>query len=201
MSETAPSSQPYYPSLLPQLALEEKVSLLAGTSFTTTAEVSRLGIPRLKVSDSINGVKGSSSHLDDKGTTCFPSTTCLASTWNKDLLLEFGKELALQAKAKSVQVVLGPNVNLHRDPRGGRNFEAFSEDPLLTGQLAAAIVNGLQSVGVGACAKHFLGNESETLRKKYNVTASGNSRTMRELYLATFQHVLRNSNPVSIMTA
>ena len=114
---------------------------------------------------------------------------------------ELGEEVAFQAKQKSVQIVLGPNINLHRDPRAGRNFEAFSEDPLLTGHLAAAIVNGIQSQGVGACVKHFIANESETVRRRYNVDESGHSRTMREIYLRTFQHLLRHANPVGIMTA
>lgn len=114
---------------------------------------------------------------------------------------EFGEEVAFQAKAKSVQVVLGPNINLHRDPRAGRNFEAFSEDPLLTGHLAAAIINGIQSQGVGACVKHFVANESETVRRRYNVDESGNNRTMREVYLRAFQYLLRQANPVAIMTA
>jgi beta-glucosidase len=107
----------------------------------------------------------------------------------------------MQAKSKSVQVVLGPNINLHRDPRSGRNFEAFSEDPLVTAQLAAAIVNGIQSQGVGACVKHFVANESETVRRRYNVDESGDSRTMREIYLRAFQLLLRKAKPVSIMTA
>ncbi|KAJ5753427.1 glycosyl hydrolase [Penicillium nucicola] len=191
----------HYRNKLPLLSLEEKVDLLSGISFTSTAGVARLDIPALKVSDSINGVRGSKSHLEDTGTACFPSSTCLASTWNTALLREFGEEVALQAKSKSVQVVLGPNINLHRDPRGGRNFEAFSEDPLVTGQLAAAIVNGIQSQGVGACIKHFVANESETVRRRYNVDESGDSRTMREIYMRAFQHLLRRSNPVSIMTA
>ncbi|KAJ5280891.1 hypothetical protein N7478_006263 [Penicillium angulare] len=204
--ETLPSangtiSKSRFRDQLPFLTLEEKVSILSGVSFTSTAGVKRLGIPALKVSDSINGVRGSLSHLEDTGTACFPSSTCLASTWNTELMREFGEEVALQAKAKSVQVVLGPNINLHRDPRGGRNFEAFSEDPLVTGQLAAAIVNGIQSQGVGACVKHFVANESETVRRKYNVDESGDNRTMREIYLRAFQHLLRRANPISIMTA
>ncbi|CAG8196400.1 unnamed protein product [Penicillium olsonii] len=190
-----------YRDQLHLLSLEEKISLLSGVSFTSTAGVERLGIPSLKVSDSINGVRGSQSHLEDTGTACFPSSTCLASTWNTTLMREFGQEVAIQAKAKSVQVVLGPNINLHRDPRAGRNFEAFSEDPLLTGQLAAAIVSGIQSQGVGACVKHFVANESETVRRRYNVDESGDNRTMREIYLRTFQHLLRQANPVAIMTA
>lgn len=155
----------------------------------------------VQISDSINGVRGSLSHLEDTGTACFPSSTCLVSTWNTSLMEEFGEEVAIQAKSKSVQVVLGPNINMHRDPRAGRNFEAFSEDPLVTGKLAAAIVNGIQSQGVGACVKHFVANESETVRRRYNVDESGDSRTMRELYLRTFQHLLIRANPVAIMAA
>lgn len=190
-----------YRDLLHELSIEEKVSLLSGSSFTETTGAPRLRIPHLKVSDSINGVRGSQSHLEDRGTACFPSTTCLASTWNTELMYQFGHEVGIQAKLKAVQVVIGPNINLHRDPRGGRNFETFSEDPVLTGKMAASIVNGMQSTGVGACAKHFVGNESETKRRKYDVSTSANSRTMRELYMRAFQLMLRDSNPVSIMMA
>ncbi|KAJ5900726.1 uncharacterized protein N7473_004796 [Penicillium subrubescens] len=200
-SANGSSPESHYRDRLSYLSLEEKVSLLSGVSFTSTAGIARLGIPSLKVSDSINGVRGSQSHLEDTGTACFPSSTCLASTWNTSLMREFGKEVAIQAKSKSVQVVLGPNINIHRDPRAGRNFEAFSEDPLVTGELAAAIVDGIQSQGVGACVKHFVANESETGRRRYNVDEPGDSRTMRELYLRTFQHLLRRANPVAIMTA
>jgi len=191
----------HFQELLAELTIEEKVSLLSGTSFTTTAGVDRLEIPALKVSDSINGVRGSNSHLEDQGTACFPSSTCLAATWNEKLMRELGVEVGIQAKLKSVQVVVGPNINIHRDPRGGRNFETFSEDPLLTGKLAAAIVTGIQSQGVGACVKHFAGNESETKRRTYNVAESAGGRTMREIYMKAFQYLLQGSNPASIMMA
>jgi beta-glucosidase len=102
---------------------------------------------------------------------------------------------------KNSQVVLGPTINIHRDPRAGRNFECFSEDPLLSGQLAGAIVNGIQKHGVGACPKHLVCNDSEYLRHFYNVEESVDSRTLREIYLAAWQHMLRVSEPVGIMTA
>ncbi|KAM0552372.1 hypothetical protein ACHAPJ_007932 [Fusarium lateritium] len=102
---------------------------------------------------------------------------------------------------KGAQVVLGPTINIHRDPRAGRNFECFSEDPLLSGQLAAALVNGIRSLGVGACPKHFVCNDSETLRRYYNVQESVDSRALREIYLAAWQHLLRLSDPEGIMTA
>ena len=195
------STEASYTALLPSLTLEEKVSLLSGASLTSTTGVERLGIPSLNVSDSINGVRGAKSHLEDTGTACFPSSTALASTWNTDLMHQFGQEVGVQACLKDVQVVIGPNINMHRDPRGGRNFETFSEDPLLTGKLASAIVTGVQESGVGACVKHFVANESETSRKSYNVAESADGRTMREIYMRAFECMLRDSNPASIMMA
>lgn len=112
---------------------------------------------------------------------------------------ELGRALAYQAKLKSAQVILGPTINIHRDPRGGRNFECFSEDPLLSGQLAAGVVRGIQSQGVAACPKHFACNESEFKRREYNVAQSHNSRAVREIYLAAFQEMLRRSEPHGLM--
>ncbi|KFY06619.1 hypothetical protein V492_07910 [Pseudogymnoascus sp. VKM F-4246] len=186
--------------LIKQLTIEEKVQLLSGVNFASTPGVSRLGIPELKLVDTVNGVKGSDLH-NGTSTLCFPSTACLGATWNRELLSRMGKKLAAQAKSKSAQVILGPSMNMHRDPRGGRNFEFFSEDPLLTGELGAALVNGIQLEGVGACPKHFVGNECETKRRVQDVTESLDGRTMREIYLAPFQIMLRNSDPAAIMTA
>ena len=98
-------------------------------------------------------------------------------------------------------MVLGPTINIHRDPRAGRNFECWSEDPVLTGELAAALVNGIQDAGVGACAKHFVCNDSETARQTYDVKESVDSRTLREIYLAAWQVMLRKSDPLAVMTA
>ncbi|KAK5659577.1 hypothetical protein OQA88_779 [Cercophora sp. LCS_1] len=192
--------EPTFESLISQLTLEEKVSLLSGSQFNATPGVPHLGIPRIKVADSINGIRPFDPSGDQK-TACFPSTTCLASTWDTELLGRLGEELARQAKLKSAQLVLGPTINIHRDPRGGRNFECFSEDPLLSGQLAGSIVNGIQKHGVGACPKHFVCNDSETLRHFYNVAESLHGRTLREIYLAAWQHLLRVSDPVAIMLA
>ena len=102
---------------------------------------------------------------------------------------------------KGAQVVLGPTINIHRDPRAGRNFECFSEDPLLSGQLAAALVNGVRSQGVGSCPKHFVCNDSETLRRYYDVTEKIVGRAVREIYLAAWQHLLRESDPEGVMMA
>ncbi|OAL52638.1 putative glycosyl hydrolase [Pyrenochaeta sp. DS3sAY3a] len=190
-----------YCALLNHLTINEKVALISGKDFTKLVGVPRLSIPELQVSDSISGVRGELSHLEDDGTACFPSSTCIASTWDKDLMIKFGARVGEEAKRKKVHIVLGPNVNLHRDPRGGRNFETFSEDPLLTGYLAADIITGLQSTGVSSCAKHFIGNESETLRHEYDVVEGIYTRTIRELYMKPFEHIVRHARPASIMTA
>ncbi|TEA20929.1 Beta-glucosidase [Colletotrichum sidae] len=189
-----------FTSLLSELTLEEKVTLLSGRDFSTAAGVPRLNIPPIRVADSIAGIRPSGMTAD-LTTACFPNTACLASTWDAELLGRLGEELANQARLKSAQVVLGPTINMHRDPRAGRNFECLSEDPLLSGQLAGAIVNGVQKHGFGACPKHFVCNDSETQRHFYDVQRSPDSRPLREIYLAAWQHLLRTSNPTGIMTA
>ncbi|KAK6700761.1 hypothetical protein SNK04_010698 [Fusarium graminearum] len=112
-----------------------------------------------------------------------------------------GHELTNQAKLKNAQIILGPTINIQRDPRAGRNFECFSEDPLLSGYMAAAIVNGIQSQGFAACAKHFVCNDSETQRRYYNVDETSHGRTLREIYLAAWSFLLQRSNPAGVMTA
>ncbi|KAH6884220.1 glycoside hydrolase superfamily [Thelonectria olida] len=187
-------------SHLGSLSLEEKISLLSGRDFRSTPGVPRLSIPPLATADSINGIRPIDFH-GELTTACFPNTACLASTWNVELLGRMGQQIADQARFKHAQIVLGPTINIHRDPRAGRNFECFSEDPLLSGQLGAAIVNGIQSKGVGACPKHFVCNDSETFRHQYNVAESPDSRTLREVYLAAWQILLQRSKPVGVMAA
>ncbi|KAL6233336.1 hypothetical protein BDW75DRAFT_252095 [Aspergillus navahoensis] len=189
-----PSRQPY-PSLLSQLTLEEKAALLSGSDF-----VHSTGISRLNIVDSINGVKGSDIHHGTP-TAVFPNSTLYGATRNNALMEDLGAALADQAKLKSAQVILGPTINIHRDPRGGRNFKCFSEDPLLSGQLAAAIVRGIQSKGVAACPKHLVCNESEFKRREYDVVEDWNGRTVREIYLAAFQELLRKCEPDALMVS
>lgn len=112
-----------------------------------------------------------------------------------------GSELTRQARMKHAQMILGPTINIQRDPRAGRNFECFSEDPLLSGYMGAAIVRGIQDQGFGACAKHFVCNDSETMRRYYNVDESPYNRTLREIYLAAWSLLLKKSNPTGVMTA
>ncbi|KAF5689289.1 thermostable beta-glucosidase b [Fusarium circinatum] len=160
-----------FQSFLPELTLEEKVSLLSGRDFHAAAGIDRLGIPPIKVANSVNGIGPHDMELEVT-TASFPSTTCYGSTFDAELLGRLGEELAVQAKLKSAQLVLGPTIDIHRDPRGGRNFECFSEDPLVTGQLAGAIVNGLHQGGLGVCVKHFICNDAETYRHSYDVRES-----------------------------
>ncbi|KAM0541253.1 hypothetical protein ACHAO7_010646 [Fusarium culmorum] len=168
--------------------------------FTSIAGIPRKNIPLLQTADSISGIRPT--EFDSSLTTaCFPNTACIASTWNIELLKEMGHELTSQAKLKNAQIILGPTINIQRDPRAGRNFECFSEDPLLSGYMAAAIVNGIQSQGFAACAKHFVCNDSETQRRYYNVDESSHGRTLREIYLAAWSFLLQRSNPAGVMTA
>jgi len=116
-------------------------------------------------------------------------------------MTEMGREVAVQAKHNGASVILGPTVNIHRDPRAGRNLECWSEDPLLTGKKAANLVSGIQAGGVATCPKHFGGNESETKRKSSHVKENIDGRQMRETYLAAFQYLLAESDPMALMTA
>ncbi|KAH6705515.1 thermostable beta-glucosidase B [Verticillium dahliae] len=188
------------PATLALIGTNPKVALLSGRDFSTAAGVERLGIPPTRVADSVSGIRPAGIEAD-LTTASFPNTACYGSTWDAELLGRLGGELARQARMKSAQVVLGPTINIHRDPRGGRNFECVSKDPLLSGRLAGAVVNGIQAMGFGACPKHFVCNDSETLRHFYDVRHSADSRTLREVYVAAWQHLLRTFDPVGIMTA
>lgn len=197
MAQSLPTD---FTTLLQDLTLSEKIALLSGKDFSTAAGVPRLNIPPIRVADSVNGIRpsGIEAHLT---TAAFPNTTCYGATWDTSLLERLGEELARQALLKNAQVALGPTINIHRDPRAGRNFECFSEDPLLSGLLAGAIVRGVQKGGVGSCPKHFVANDAETLRHFYDVKESVNGRTLREIYLAAWQYMLRVSDPEAVMTA
>ena len=129
----------------------------------------------------------------------FPCGISLAATWNLDLLHEVGEHLAEETKARGADVLLAPTVCLHRSPLGGRNFESFSEDPFLTGKLAAAYINGLQSRGIAATIKHFVGNEQETHRM--SIDSLIQERPLRELYLKPFEIAIREANPWALMSS
>ena len=191
------------PELLAQLNLEEKCSLLSGSDFWHTQPVERLGIPALMVSDGPHGLRKQALGADEMGleesvpATCFPTAAALASTWDVTLLTEIGRALAEEAKAQGVGVILGPGVNLKRSPLCGRNFEYFSEDPLLAGELAAALAAGIQSGGVGTSVKHFAANNQETDRMRTN--ARIDERTLREIYLSIFERIIERARPATLM--
>ncbi|CCX30362.1 Similar to Beta-glucosidase B; acc. no. Q5BFG8 [Pyronema omphalodes CBS 100304] len=174
------------------------VSLLSGQDFWRTRAIPSHQIPALKVTDGPNGARGEY-FTDGTPAALFPCGVSLAATWNPELLHRIGQALAAETKARSAQVLLAPTVCLHRSPLGGRNFESFSEDPLLTGKLAAACINGLQSEGVGATVKHFVGNEQETWRM--SVDSVIEERPLRELYLKPFEIVVRDAKPWGVMSS
>jgi beta-glucosidase len=173
--------------LLAQLTLEEKVGLVSGADFWTTTPIERIGLRAMVLSDGPSGVRGPV--WDERSPSLnLPSATALASSWDPSLARRFGEVSASEARRKVVDVVLGPTINLHRSPLGGRHFEAFSEDPLLSGILGAAYVEGVQSHGVAATPKHYVANDSETDRFTVDVHVA--ERALRELYLLPFEYTV-----------
>ena len=170
-------------SVLEQLTLEEKASLTLGADFWHTAPVERLGVESIMVSDGPHGLRAQLAEADHLGlsgsvpATCFPTASALGSSWNPTLFREVGQALAREARACGVSVVLGPGINMKRSPLCGRNFEYVAEDPWLTGELATAMVQGLQSLGVGTSLKHYAANNQETDRLRVN--AEVDERTLR----------------------
>ena len=183
--------------LVEQLTLAEQVSLLAGVDFWHTAGVDRLGIPALRVSDGPVGARGT--RFDGPASLDVPCSTALAATWDPDLVERIGQVLGRETKAKGAGVLLAPTVNLHRTPTGGRNFECMSEDPYLTSRIAVEYVRGLQSEGVAACVKHFVGNDTEF--ERMSIDSQIDERTLRELYLVPFEAVVQEADVLAVMTA
>ena len=193
------------PRLVSELSLEEKASLCSGADFWHTQAIEELGIPAVMVTDGPHGLRkqvGSTDHLglhQSVPATCFPSAAGLGSSWDRDLLRRIGEALGAEARANEVAVLLGPGVNMKRTPLCGRNFEYFSEDPYLAGELAAPLVDGVQSHGVGTSLKHFAANNQESDRMR--VSADVDERTLREIYLPAFEKVITRSRPWTVMCA
>jgi beta-glucosidase len=206
--------------LVSKMTLEEKIGMIVGDGrFLTDLNVekvdavwianrnSKMIIPRLSIkttalTDGPSGInKGPAPEgaKDYTYTTSFPTSTCLAATWNTNLVENIGKAFGNELLEYDYDLVLMPALNIHRDPNGGRSFEYYSEDPLLSGKMASSIVNGLQSNGIGATLKHFLANNQETNRRKYNAVVS--QRALREIYLRGFEIAVKESHPWAIMTA
>lgn len=187
--------------LIDQMTLEEKAALCTGASSWTTTPVERLGIPAMTVSDGPHGVRRipdvSAIVTKSLPSTCFPTASCLASSWDVDLIWQMGQALAEECIALDVDVVLGPGANMKRSPLGGRNFEYFSEDPYLAGQMAASMINGVQSKGVGTSLKHFAANNQEFQR--FSIDAQIDERTLREIYLPAFETAVKQAQPWTVM--
>ena len=188
-------------SLIQQMTLEEKAALCTGASAWTTTPVERLGIPEMIVSDGPHGVRRvpdvHEMVTESLPATCFPTASCLASTWNVDLIYQMGQALGQECIALNVDVLLGPGANMKRSPLGGRNFEYFSEDPYLAGEMAASIINGVQSKGVGTSLKHYAANNQEYQR--FSISAEVDERTLREIYLPAFEKAVKQAQPWTVM--
>lgn len=183
--------------LLDELTLEERCSLTVGSGPWHTAAVERCAIPAVKMSDGPIGARGDG--RSGESALCLPCGSTLGATWDPDLLEELGGALGDEARSKGALVLLGPTVNLQRHPLGGRHFECYSEDPLLTGRLAVAWVKGVQSRGVGASIKHLVANDTE--HDRFNVSSEVSSRALRELYLLPFEMAVADADPWTIMAA
>jgi beta-glucosidase len=184
-----------------ELSTSEQAAITSGLDFWHTEGVEAKQIPSVTVTDGPHGVRMQASEdlLAGVPATCFPPAVASASTWDPDLLRRMGEALGDECRAQDVAVLLGPGVNLKRSPLGGRNFEYFSEDPLLTGVLATEWVRGLQSRGVGASLKHFAVNSQETDRMR--ISADVDERTLREMYLRAFHKVVTRAQPWTVMCA
>ncbi|MEL7976153.1 glycoside hydrolase family 3 C-terminal domain-containing protein [Isoptericola sp. F-RaC21] len=192
--------------MLASLTLEEKASLLSGLDFWHTQQVERDGetvVPSVMVTDGPHGLRKQAESADHLGignsvpATCFPTAAALGSSWDADLLRRVGEALGRETRANDVAVLLGPGVNIKRSPLCGRNFEYFSEDPVVAGELAAALVDGIQSLGVGTSLKHFAANNQEADRMR--VSADVDERTLREIYLPAFERVVTKAQPWTVM--
>ena len=187
----------FFDPLLDSMTLEEQASLLAGADFWHTVPIPRLGVPSVKVSDGPNGARGAL-FKDGPATACFPVGIALASTWDPSLVEAAGRALGREAQLKGARVLLAPTVNLQRTVYNGRNFECHSEDPWLSSEMAVAYVRGLQSTGVAATIKHFVGNESEYQR--LTVSSDVPERALRELYLLPFERAVKEAGVMAVMT-
>lgn len=190
-------------TIIREMTLEEKAAFCTGASAWTTMPIPRLGVPEMTVSDGPHGVRrvpgGLGLGAPSLPATCFPTASCMASTWNPALIREVGQALGAEAVALGVDVLLGPGANMKRTPLCGRNFEYYSEDPHLAGELAVSFIDGVQSKGVGTSLKHFAANNQETQR--FCIDARVDERTLREIYLPAFERAVKKARPWTVMCA
>ena len=185
--------------LVEQMTLAEQVSLLSGEDFWSLPAIERLEIGKLRVTDGPNGARGGGSLVGGVKSAAFPVGIALGASWNVDLVRQIGSALADEVKSKGAHVSLAPTVNIHRSVTNGRNFECYSEDPVLTAHLAGAFIAGLQEQGIAATIKHFAGNESEIERT--TIDSVVDERTLREVYLVPFEHAVKVAGTWGIMSS
>ena len=198
-------TKPLYRDIIARLTLEEKASLMSGANFWNTRGIERLGIPSMMLTDGPHGLRKQGGKADNLGlnkslpATCFPTAATLANSWDVELAKRVGVALGREAASMQVGVLLGPGLNIIRNPLGGRSFEYFSEDPYVSGKLAAAMVIGIQSTGVAACPKHFAVNSQEHLRMSIDEVVD--ERSLHEIYLEGFRRVVAEAQPRVIMSS
>ncbi|WP_434351800.1 glycoside hydrolase family 3 C-terminal domain-containing protein [Trichococcus flocculiformis] len=191
--------------LIREMTLEEKASLCSGLDFWNTQPIPRLGIPSIMMTDGPHGLRKQEGDADHLGlnlsipATCFPSAVGQASSWDSELVNKVGKAIGREAQAQNISIVLGPGVNIKRSPLCGRNFEYYSEDPYLSSQLSTSFIKGVQSQGVGTSLKHFAVNNQEY--KRMSIDAVVDEQALREIYLASFEEVVKEAKPWTIMAA
>lgn len=187
--------------LVARMTLEEKAALCTGATAWTTTPIERLDVPEMFVSDGPHGVRRvpdvHAMLSEALPATCFPTASCTASSWDRDLLQEMGQAIAEEAIALGVDVVLGPGANMKRTPLCGRNFEYFSEDPYLAGELASAFIDGVQGRGVGTSLKHYVANNQE--HRRMTISAEVDARALREIYLPAFEAAVKQAQPWTVM--
>jgi len=188
--------------IVSQLTLEEKASLCSGKDSWKTEDIPRLGIPQLWLSDGPHGLrkpeaKPEGGYGPAVPATCFPTASALACSWDRELVNTVSSAIAEEAKGEGVGILLGPGINMKRSPLCGRNFEYYSEDPYLAGELGCSYVKGVQSKNVGVSLKHFAVNNQET--RRFTVSANVDERTLREIYLPAFENVVKNAEPATVM--
>lgn len=191
--------------IVAKLTLEEKAAFCDGEDFWHTKAVARLGIPSIMMCDGPHGLRKQNPDRKKIGISnsvpavCFPTAVTTACSWDRTLLYEMGQALGDECKKERVSILLGPGVNIKRSPLCGRNFEYFSEDPLLAGEMAAAFINGVQSRGVGTSLKHYAANNQET--RRMTVSAVVDERALREIYLPAFETAVKKAQPKTVMCA
>ncbi|MDO3409325.1 glycoside hydrolase family 3 C-terminal domain-containing protein [Saccharibacillus sp. CPCC 101409] len=203
--QSSAARTPDLKQLIAQMTLEEKADLCSGKDFWHTRDIERLGIPSIMMTDGPHGLRKQAEGADHLGlsdsvpATCFPSAAGIASSWDRKLITRMGEALGEECQAENVAILLGPGANIKRSPLCGRNFEYFSEDPYLSAEIAASHIRGVQSRGVGTSLKHFAVNNQE--HRRMSVDAIVDERTLREIYLASFEGAVKQGRPWTVMSS